>query len=120
MLNLERTEKLILAILVFTLFVGLALLAYQRSRPLSVVEIGAFDSDYRQAGTAGEELPKININKADAEELMALKGIGKTIAERIVEYRSLKGPFVSIDDIKNVKGIGKAMLDKIKDRISVE
>ena len=51
---------------------------------------------------------------------MRIKGIGETIAERIVEYRYNNGNFASIDDIKNVKGVGVALFEKIKTRITVE
>ena len=51
---------------------------------------------------------------------MKIKGIGRTISERIVEYRYNKGSFASIDDIKNVKGVGVALFEKIKTRIKTE
>jgi competence protein ComEA len=62
---------------------------------------------------------KININTATVDQLSQLPGIGKEMAQRIVDYRT-KTPFKTIDDIKNVKGIGKAKFGKIKDSISVE
>ena len=120
MLNLGKIEKLIIAVLVAVLILGLVVLAYQKSRPSAVIEIGAFDSDYLRAEGSGENLQKININKADADELVSLRGIGPIMAGRIAEYRSSKGPFVSIEEIQKVRGIGKALFDKIKDRISVE
>ncbi|HEY0076826.1 MAG TPA: helix-hairpin-helix domain-containing protein [Abditibacteriaceae bacterium] len=58
---------------------------------------------------------KININTASAKELEKLPGIGKAIAERIVEYRQANGAFKSVDDLNKVKGIGKATLDKLRD-----
>ena len=62
----------------------------------------------------------VNINEAATEELMRLKGIGRSLAGRIVEYRSGKGRFSHISDIKNVKGIGEKLFDTIKDDIVVE
>lgn len=120
MLNLERTEKFIIAILAAALLTGIAVIAYQKSRPATGIEVSTFDSDYQRTVNSDEKTQKININKADVDELMALKGIGKILAERIVEHRSSKGAFASIDDIKNVKGVGSAMFDKIKDKISIE
>jgi competence protein ComEA len=63
---------------------------------------------------------KININKASIEELATLKKIGPKIAERIVQYREENGDFKSIEDIKNVKGIGEKTFEMIQDSISVE
>ncbi|MDR0404309.1 MAG: helix-hairpin-helix domain-containing protein [Oscillospiraceae bacterium] len=63
---------------------------------------------------------KININSCSAEELSkSLPGVGMSIAERIVKKREENGPFLNIDDIKNVNGIGKKKFEKIKDFICV-
>jgi len=62
---------------------------------------------------------KVNINTATADQLSTLPGVGKETAERIIEYRT-KTPFKTIDDLKNVKGIGEAKFGKIKDLITVE
>lgn len=63
---------------------------------------------------------KGDLNTATVKELQMLPGVGKAIAERIVEYRKANGPFESVDDLKNVKGIGKAKLDKLKDHVNIE
>jgi competence protein ComEA len=56
----------------------------------------------------------VNINKADAKEIAsALKGIGPAKAEAIVKYRKKNGPFKSVDDLKNVKGIGEKIISNI-------
>ena len=61
----------------------------------------------------------ININTANENELDALPGIGPSIARRIVEHRSSQ-PFTKIEDIMQVKGIGKKKFDKFKELITVE
>ncbi len=61
----------------------------------------------------------VNINYATVDELEKLNGIGSTMANRIVEYREKEGYFSSIEDIKNVKGIGKAKFEKIKNDIEI-
>ena len=60
----------------------------------------------------------ININTATKEELMTLSGIGETKALAIISYRE-KTPFTSIEDIKNVSGIGDSTYNEIKDHITV-
>jgi competence protein ComEA len=62
----------------------------------------------------------VNINTADAETLATLQGIGEKRAEAIIDYRSRHGPFVSVDDLVKVKGIGDKTLEKNRDRMTVE
>lgn len=59
---------------------------------------------------------RISINTASLEELDTLPGIGPAIAQRIIDYRSVT-PFSSLEQIKEVKGIGDKMFEKIKDLI---
>lgn len=64
---------------------------------------------------------KININKATAEELSAnLNGIGPTLAQRIIDYRNDNGTFKTIEEIKNVSGIGDKRYADIKEKIVVK
>ena len=62
----------------------------------------------------------ININSATVKELSKIKGIGKSIAKRIVDYRTKNGDFLKIEDITKVKGIGKKTFEKIKPFINVQ
>lgn len=62
---------------------------------------------------------KVNINAADSKALCALKDIGETRALAIITHREVNGPFKSIEDIKNVKGIGEKIFDSIKNDICV-
>lgn len=63
----------------------------------------------------------VNINKADSATLQYyLKGIGEKKAVSIVKYRDEHKKFDSIDEIKNVKGIGKGIFNKIKENLSVK
>lgn len=66
-----------------------------------------------------EENDKVNINKATQIELEELPGIGSSTALKIIEYRKENGDFKSIDDIKNVNGIGDAKFNNIKEYIEV-
>ena len=67
--------------------------------------------------TASSDL--VNINTADAERLETLKGIGPALAQRIIEYREQNGAFQSIDELKNVRGIGQKKFDAFKDKITI-
>ena len=62
---------------------------------------------------------KISINTASSEELQTLDGIGETKAEAIIGYRETNGAFKSIEELKNVSGIGDATYEKIKDDITI-
>ena len=61
----------------------------------------------------------VNINTASVVELMSLDGIGETKAKAIIEYRDTSGGFKSIEDIKNVSGIGESTYENIKNNITV-
>ena len=61
---------------------------------------------------------KININQASKEELMTLPNVGEKRAEAIIEYRNVN-KFESIEDIKNVTGIGNKFFEAMKDLITV-
>ena len=61
----------------------------------------------------------ININTATLEELMTLSGVGESKALSIIEYRNNVGGFKSIEEIKNVRGIGDAAFEKIKNNITI-
>ncbi|MDY6861630.1 MAG: ComEA family DNA-binding protein [Thermodesulfobacteriota bacterium] len=73
------------------------------------------DSDKKEV-TISE---KININTGTQEDFEKIKGIGPGLAKKIIEYRESHGNFESIEDIINVKGIGKKKLEKIKDCITI-
>ena len=62
---------------------------------------------------------KISINSATKEELDILPGIGLSKAEDIINYRETNGLFKSIEEIKNVSGIGDSLFEKIKDSITI-
>lgn len=61
----------------------------------------------------------VSINKASKEELMTLSGIGESKADNIINYRNQNGGFKSLEEIKNVKGIGDSIFAKIKDNITL-
>ena len=62
---------------------------------------------------------RVNINIASVSEFETLPGIGPTMAQAIVDYRIQYGPFLGIQDILNVPGIGQATYERIKDYLTV-
>lgn len=73
------------------------------------------------ANTNEEKLvsKKVNINTANKEELDTLPGIGPSTAEKIISYRKENGKFKSIEEIKDVSGIGDSKYENIKDMIDI-
>ena len=63
---------------------------------------------------------KININKATQTELESIPGVGPSTAQKIIDYREENGKFTSVEDIKNVSGIGNAKYEKMKDYIKLK
>lgn len=75
-----------------------------------------------ESGTVSVSAPagKVNLNTATAQQMSdALAGIGPVIAKRIVEYREKNGKFRSVEEIKNVSGIGEKTFEKLKGHITV-
>ena len=64
-------------------------------------------------------LAAVNINTATQSELEAVKGLGPAKAKAIISYREANGGFKSLDELDNVKGFGKASIEKLKDELSV-
>lgn len=62
----------------------------------------------------------VNVNTASVEELEKLNGIGRVKASAIVAYRTEHGPFMQLEDLLKVKGIGQATLDKIADELEFD
>ncbi|MGD9568508.1 MAG: helix-hairpin-helix domain-containing protein [Sedimentibacter sp.] len=71
-----------------------------------------------EAENISEDSNLININTASINDLMSLPGIGEVYAERIIDYRNNKS-FGSVEEIKNIEGIGDKTFEKIKDLITI-
>lgn len=61
----------------------------------------------------------ININTASLEELQKINGVGEVKAKSIINYREKNGGFKSIDEMKNIEGIGDKTFEKMKDQITI-
>lgn len=68
---------------------------------------------------AQESAQPVNLNSAGIEELSTLKGIGPVTAKKILDFRSENGPFQSIEQLKDVSGIGDSKFEKLKDQVTV-
>ena len=77
------------------------------------------ENDANVSNSKNTNNEKVSINKASKEDLMTLKGIGETKALAIINYRKEHGNFKSISELQNVKGIGKSIFEKIKDNIEL-
>lgn len=69
-------------------------------------------------GTVAQD-GKININQATAAELETITGIGPSKANAILQYREENGTFKSIEELKNISGIGDKTFEKLKDEITI-
>ena len=74
----------------------------------------------KNPNTQGRTTDKININTASQSELDTLPGIGPSTALKIIKYREENGKFKSIEDIKEVSGIGESKYEQIKDLIKIQ
>ena len=71
------------------------------------------------AGLAALAAEPIDINTADKETLMAVRGVGERRAEAIIVYREKYGPFRTVDQLMEVEGIGQATLDANREMLTV-
>lgn len=62
----------------------------------------------------------VNINTATQSELEAVKGLGPSKAKAIIMYREANGGFKTLDELDNVKGFGKASIEKLQGELTVE
>ena len=89
------------------------------SQPVATTTTLQLPSSVTPTPTADPNVELVNINTASLEELESLDGIGSATAQKIIDYRTENGPFVSIEDLINVSGIGPAVMDQIRPFITV-
>lgn len=61
----------------------------------------------------------LDVNLASAAELEQLPGVGPALAARIVDVRQREGPFGSVDDLRRVRGVGQATLERLRPRLAI-
>jgi competence protein ComEA len=69
-----------------------------------------------QAGSEGV----VNVNTAGVDELVRLPGIGESKARAIVDFRKERGAFKSVEQLREVKGIGDAALERIRPHVAID
>jgi competence protein ComEA len=61
----------------------------------------------------------LDVNLASAADFERLPGVGRALAARIVDARTRDGPFGSVDDLRRVRGVGEATLERLRPRLAV-
>lgn len=114
--KVTKTEKFLL---LFTmLFLLLVLTGFFQSQHSDVT--GDYTVETERTSTWKMEVHRININTADVQELQTLHGIGEVLAQRIVARRESVGPYRSVDELLEVKGIGPAKLEGLRNQVVIE
>jgi competence protein ComEA len=72
------------------------------------------------SGPPVQAAPKVNLNRASADELQVLPGIGPVLAQRMVDWRKAHGRYRTVDDLQEVKGIGKKRLEQLRPLVTVK
>lgn len=76
-------------------------------------------SGAREAGAAAVPDGKVNLNTASTSQLETLSGVGEVTAQRIVEWRDEHGPFTSVEQLRQIDGIGDKKLERLRDEVTV-
>lgn len=80
---------------------------------------GAAGQTQTSAGASGSAQQQINLNTATSEQLQELDGVGPSTAQKIINYRKEHGGFSSVDELREVSGIGEKRLMALRDRLKV-
>ena len=122
-MKLGTAQKVLLAVTALFVTFTLAFFIGRSSVHAQITTERAPETLVRElpAAEAPPEQPqKLELNRATRAELEALPGIGPVLAERIVAWREANGPFVSVEQIMDVEGIGEKKLDELRESIYVE
>ena len=93
---------------------------FWQTSPGGAPESYTITTQYHAPEAEPEETGPLNINTATLEELDELSGIGPVLAQRIIDYREEHGPFQSVEELLEVKGIGEVTLQGFRAEITVK
>lgn len=110
----DFVETLALFLLIFSFLLGLGLVQWRRQQASFTLQVVSGHPPVPVSA------PTISLNRATAEELTLLPGVGPKLAERIVAYRTHKGRFVNLDDLMDVKGIGPKLYGRIAPHLRLD
>lgn len=115
-----REERVVVLFLAVSLLVGTAVVQAGRVFPSVVPDFGGASGLSGQAAEV-DELPTwpVDVNTADAADLVRLPGVGPVRASEIVRRRELRGRYSTLDDLLEIKGIGPVTLEKLRDKATV-
>ena len=99
--------------------IACTVLFFSRNSTKAEISAGAEVTSSANVTLSKEKTPPVNINTADKDKLMLLDGIGEVTADSIIAYREEHGPFLSVEEIMEVSGIGEKKFEAIKDCITV-
>ena len=98
-------------------FMFVAWILFACAMPL--VSVATAEAQSRAGRNAAPAATPVNLNTATVAQLDALPGIGKSTAQRIVDYRQKNGSFKKIEELMNVRGVGEKSFLKLKPLITV-
>ena len=109
MINLTRQERQVVLFLILVALLGLGInFLHKQYSKIKII------------GYVSQDLGAINLNQATKEALIDLPGIGKELAQRIIDYRQQNSRFSYIEELQNIKGIGKSKYEALKDYFIIE
>lgn len=106
-----RTIMLLVCALSLTLVIGIFV---GRNLRTEYVQLPKGDDAQTVSALEVAKDYRLDINEATKVQLMELPGVGEMIADRIISYRTENGPYASIDDLLNVKGVGEKKLKQLE------
>lgn len=106
MFNLTRQERQVILFLIAISLFGIG--------------VNFLLTRYPQVKTITYDIRRIDLNQVDTHALTEIPGIGRKLAERIIEYRNSKGGFEDTEELKKIKGIGESKYELIKDYFLIE